>query len=84
MSTDSTTVPAGGNPGDHAMSMLLAENWWALAIRGVAAILFGLVAIILPGAAMLSLALLFGAYLLVDGVFGIVSAVRAARGEQRL
>jgi len=85
MSTNpgSTAVTSRDNPGDHAMSMLLAENWWALAIRGVAAILFGLIALFVPGAAMLSLALIFAAYLLIDGVFGIVSAVRAARADQR-
>lgn len=80
MSTSSTVEK---NPGDEAMSRLLAENWWALAIRGVAAILLGLIAIFVPGAAMLSLALFFAAYLLVDGVFGIISAVRAARADQR-
>lgn len=83
MSTNSTTLSPGGDLGDRAMSMLLAENWWALAIRGVAAILLGLIAIFVPGATMLSLALLFAAYLLVDGVFGIISAVRAARADQR-
>jgi uncharacterized membrane protein HdeD (DUF308 family) len=82
MSTNSTVTPEK-NPGDEAMSSLLAENWWALAIRGVAAILLGLIAIFVPGAAMLSLALFFAAYLLVDGVFGIISAVRAARADQR-
>lgn len=74
---------SGNEVGDRAMSTLLAENWWALAIRGVAAILLGLIALFVPGATMLSLALLFAAYLLVDGVFGIVAAVRAARADQR-
>ena len=65
------------------MVAVLAQNWWAIAIRGAIAILLGLVAIFLPGATMLSLVLLFGAYALVDGVFGIVSAVRAARQHER-
>lgn len=69
--------------GNEAMSRMLAENWWALAIRGVSAILLGLIAIFLPGAAMLTLAMFFSAYLLVDGVFGVVSAVRAAQADQR-
>lgn len=81
MSTNDTI--SGNEVGDRAMSTLLAENWWALAIRGVAAILLGLIALFVPGATMLSLALLFAAYLLVDGVFGIVAAVRAARADQR-
>ena len=66
-----------------AMIAVLTQNWWAIAIRGVVGILFGLVALFLPGATMLSLVLLFSAYAFVDGVFGIVSAVRAARQHER-
>jgi uncharacterized membrane protein HdeD (DUF308 family) len=69
--------------GEEAMSALLVRNWWAVALRGVVAILFGIIALAVPGAVMLSLALLFAAYLLVDGVFGIVAAVRAAQGKER-
>src|SRR5271165_7408887 len=65
------------------MIAVLAQNWWAIAIRGVLGILFGLVALFLPGATMLSLVLLFAAYAFVDGVFGIISAVRAARQGER-
>jgi uncharacterized membrane protein HdeD (DUF308 family) len=72
-----------GGPGDDAMSALLAQNWWALAVRGVLAILFGLIALFVPGAAMVSLAILFAAYLLVDGAFGIVAAVRAGQRDER-
>jgi uncharacterized membrane protein HdeD (DUF308 family) len=67
----------------HDMNALLAQNWWAVALRGLAGILFGLIALFLPGAAMLSLALVFGVYLLVDGICGIVAAVRAARHHER-
>jgi uncharacterized membrane protein HdeD (DUF308 family) len=71
-------------PGPYELMIaVLAQNWWAIAIRGAIAILLGLVAIFLPGATMLSLVLLFGAYAFVDGVFGIVSAVRAARQRER-
>jgi uncharacterized membrane protein HdeD (DUF308 family) len=66
-----------------AMSQVLAQNWWAIALRGVLAILFGIFAFASPGAVMLTLALFFAAYLLVDGVFGIVAAVRAARQSER-
>ena len=70
-------------PGYELMVAMLARNWWAIGIRGAVAILFGLVALFLPGATMLSLVLLFAAYIFVDGVFGIVSAVRAARAHER-
>jgi uncharacterized membrane protein HdeD (DUF308 family) len=73
-----------GDPARHeGMSAALAQNWWALAVRGAAAILFGLVALFAPGATLLTLALFFAAYLFVDGVFGIVSAVRAAQRDER-
>jgi len=62
---------------------MLARNWWAVALRGVLAILFGVIAIGMPTAAMLSLALLFAAYLLVDGVFAIIASVRAAQSNER-
>ncbi|HYZ63507.1 MAG TPA: HdeD family acid-resistance protein [Acetobacteraceae bacterium] len=64
-------------------SAALARNWWAVALRGVAGILFGLIALFAPAATMLTLALFFAAYLLVDGVFAIVAAVRAARAHER-
>jgi uncharacterized membrane protein HdeD (DUF308 family) len=67
----------------HAMSSLLAQNWWAVALRGVFAIIFALIAFFSPGATILSLVLFFSAYMLVDGVFGIVSGIRAASNHQR-
>jgi uncharacterized membrane protein HdeD (DUF308 family) len=67
----------------QAMNAALAQNWWAIAIRGVLAIVFGLIALVLPGATMLSLVLVFAAYALVDGTFAIVAAVRAARQHER-
>jgi uncharacterized membrane protein HdeD (DUF308 family) len=62
---------------------VLARNWWAIAIRGIAAIIFGLCAFFIPGAALWALVILFGAYSLVDGVFAIVAAVRAAQSHER-
>jgi uncharacterized membrane protein HdeD (DUF308 family) len=68
---------------NEAMSRALARNWWAIALRGVLAILFGLVAIFLPGLTLASLVLLFAAYMVVDGIFAIVAALRAARRHER-
>ena len=60
----------------------LVQNWWLFLVRGVLGIVFGLLALIFPGATMLSLVLLFSAYMLVDGGFGIISAVRAIRRKE--
>ncbi len=62
---------------------LLARNWWAIAIRGAAAVLFGVLAVALPGITLGALILLFGIFAVADGVFAIVAAVRAARREER-
>jgi uncharacterized membrane protein HdeD (DUF308 family) len=54
----------------------LAQNWWALALRGLFAVLFGLVALLVPGVTFVTLVLLFGAYALADGVFNLVGFFR--------
>ncbi len=77
---------SGGGPyGSRmdAMSALLARNWWAVALRGVFGVLFGLAALILPFTTVASLVLLFAAYMLADGVFAIVAGVRAAARHER-
>jgi uncharacterized membrane protein HdeD (DUF308 family) len=68
---------------DSNMSEALARNWWAMALRGVLAIVFGLIALVLPGVTMLSLVMVFAAYALVDGVLAIVAAVRSATRHER-
>ncbi len=66
----------------HPISTALAQNWWAIAIRGALGILFGLVAFTYPGVTLLSLLYLFGAYAVLDGGFAIASAYRAARSHR--
>jgi len=73
----------GWSPGDDAMSNLLAQNWWVIALRGVVAIIFGIIALFMPGAALLAFVLLFAAYMLVDGVLTIIAGVRAAQRHER-
>jgi len=51
-----------------------ARNWWMFALRGVLAIIFGIMIIAWPAIALQTLVLLFGAYVLVDGIFAIVHA----------
>jgi uncharacterized membrane protein HdeD (DUF308 family) len=55
-------------------------HWWALAIRGGVAVIFGLAALLRPDIALEALILLFGAYALVDGVFAIVGVFGGTRG----
>jgi len=66
-----------------SVSADLARNWWALALRGVLGIVFGIIALVMPAATMLSLVLVFAAYMLIDGILAIVAAVRAARHREK-
>jgi uncharacterized membrane protein HdeD (DUF308 family) len=59
----------------------LARNWGAIAVRGIAAILFGLLTFAVPALTLAALVLLFGAYALVDGIFNVVAAVRRRAGD---
>ena len=54
----------------------LSRWWWTFILRGVLAILFGIIAFISPPVTIAALVLLFGAWALVDGVFDIVAAIR--------
>jgi uncharacterized membrane protein HdeD (DUF308 family) len=77
--------PLSTPPGDRfpAMRELLVRNWWALALRGAFAILFGILTFAMPGVTLATLVILFSAYMLVDGIFAIVAGVRAAQRHER-
>lgn len=54
----------------------LSHNWWAVLLRGVAGLLFGIFTFFAPGLSLAALVTVYGAYAFVDGVFAIVSAIR--------
>jgi len=58
-------------------------NWWALALRAVAAILFGVIAFALPGPTLAVIVVVFGAYTIIDGVLALVAAFRGLRHHER-
>jgi uncharacterized membrane protein HdeD (DUF308 family) len=60
----------------------LSRNWWAVSLRGLAGILFGIITFFAPGISLAALVLLFGAYAFADGVLTIISAIRR-RGADR-
>jgi uncharacterized membrane protein HdeD (DUF308 family) len=63
------------------MVMTLARNWWLLALRGLCAIAFGILAFIWPGITLGALVFLYGAFALVDGVLSIFAAIFKGQGS---
>ncbi len=57
----------------------LATRWWALVVRGLAAIAFGILAMLKPSAGLLALVVVWGAYAIVDGLLRVALSIRGAR-----
>jgi uncharacterized membrane protein HdeD (DUF308 family) len=53
----------------------LKRHWWVPVLRGIAAGLFGIMAFVYPGLTVAVLVLLFGTWILVDGVFRVIGAI---------
>src|SRR6478736_241332 len=53
----------------------LKRHWWVPVLRGIAAVVFGVMAFVYPGLTVAVLVLLFGAWVLVDGIFRVVGAL---------
>jgi uncharacterized membrane protein HdeD (DUF308 family) len=63
------------------MLEVMAPSGWALALRGLAAILLGVLAFAWPGLTLVALTFLFGGYALVGGLFALIAAARGRTGE---
>lgn len=59
----------------------LAENWWLLLLRGIAAIAFGFLAFVWPGLTLLTLVFLWGIYAIADGILALWAAIASKGGE---
>jgi uncharacterized membrane protein HdeD (DUF308 family) len=64
-----------------ALMGTLAENWWLLLLRGLAAIAFGVIAFFWPGITLAALVYLWGAYAIIDGVIAIWAAFNISGGD---
>jgi uncharacterized membrane protein HdeD (DUF308 family) len=65
------------------MRVTLVKNWWSLVVRGVIAIILGILAFVWPGITLMALAFLFAGYALLDGALSLAGAVRAAEAHGR-
>jgi uncharacterized membrane protein HdeD (DUF308 family) len=65
------------------MTTLASKMWWAIVIRGLCALVFGILCFVWPIATIGALVFLFAAYALIDGVFAIVSAFTSHEGSMR-
>jgi uncharacterized membrane protein HdeD (DUF308 family) len=63
-------IPAGG-----LILPVLAKYWWLILLRGIVAIIFGVLAFAWPGITLLTLILFYGAFALADGVLALAHAI---------
>lgn len=88
---ESTSTPApADDPLEEAieditepLTELSAGPWWWVLVRGILAVAFGIIALVWPASAFLAIAIVFGAYALVDGITEIVHAIRIRKSAPR-
>src|SRR5690349_7618376 len=68
--------------GEGIVDTLLTRHWWAVGLRGVLAILFGILALVVPGITLIVLIAFFGAYVLIDGIVAIYLAIRGRENNR--
>ena len=57
-------------------AQVVGRNWWILALRGVFAIILGLIALFFPGIALRAFIIVFGVYAIIDGIAAVVIAIQ--------
>jgi uncharacterized membrane protein HdeD (DUF308 family) len=83
--TDTHPRPTGGlsetGPFDPSLRRMLAKNWWLFLLRGVAAIVFGVLALIWPAITLVTLVLLYGAFAFADGILALIAGITGKTGR---
>jgi len=75
-----TSASGQRNLATRPLLRALADRWWVALVRGLFAILFGVLTFVWPGISLLSLVILFGVYSLMDGVVALYGAI-TGRGQ---
>ena len=78
--SDASAHPRATLPGSFALRDALAQSWWLVLLRGIAAILFGILAFIWPGLTLLTLTFLWGAFALADGALSLWAGISGKGG----
>ena len=78
-----TNSPTFNPPASGIMLDALARNWWLILLRGIFAILFGVLTFVWPGVTLLTLVLLYGAFVLIDGVLALGAALSGGQMAPR-
>ena len=60
----------------NTAAQIVQRNWWIMALRGLFAVIFGLIALLAPGIALLALIYVFAAYALIDGGVAVITAIQ--------
>jgi uncharacterized membrane protein HdeD (DUF308 family) len=78
----------GATPGGVGLmasgASALVDNWWLFALRGAVALLFGVMALAMPAAALAAFVLVFGVWAFIDGIHALALAVTGWRSWQML
>ena len=67
---------------EQNLAAALGRNWWLLLLRGLVAIVFALLTWAQPGVSLAALVLVFGIYVLADGLLGVWSAIANRRDNR--
>src|SRR5689334_16995233 len=65
------------------VAQVVQRNWWMLALRGVLAIILGLIFLLAPGIALLAFIAVFAAYAIIDGIVAVAVAIQERRAVTR-
>lgn len=74
---------AGPHDAHHPMLHALARNWWLVLLRGLCAVVFGILAFAWPSLTLVTLVLLYGGFVLADGILAIAAAVMGGHPAPR-
>ena len=67
---------------EQNLAAALGRNWWLLLLRGLVAIVFALLTWAQPGVSLAALVLVFGIYVLAEGLLGVWSAIAKRRDNR--